>query len=98
MLEDIDETQSQSSACISALESSYIDSNMQDRVPLVRHQYQSYKEVSPIYDHNRLFTSLLEKADESQFKMSIAYTITHDSDYLWNDDEYKEENSEASEC
>ena len=69
MLEDIDETQAQYSACISAVESSYIDSNMQDREPLVRHQYQSYKEVSPIYDNNILFTSLIEKADESQFKM-----------------------------
>ena len=69
MLEDIDETRAKFSACISALESSFIDSNMQDREPMVRHQYQSYKEVSPIYDHNRLFTSLLEKADESQFKI-----------------------------
>ena len=93
MLEDIDETQPQSSACISALESSYIDSNMQDREPLVRHQSQSYKEVSPIYDHNRLFTSLLEKDDEIQFKISIESTITHDSDYLWGDDEYKYDNS-----
>ena len=93
MLEDVDETQAQSSACISALESSYIDSNMQDRKPLVRHQSQSYKEVSPIYDHNRLFTSQLEKADESQFKMSIVSTITHDCDYLWDDDEYEDDNS-----
>ena len=67
---------------------------MQDREPLVRHQYQSYKEVSPIYNHNIFFTSLLEKADESQFKISIASTITHYSDYLWGDDEYEEENSE----
>ena len=37
ILDDIDETQAQSSACISALESSYIDSNMQDREPLVQH-------------------------------------------------------------
>ena len=59
---------------------------------LLRHQYQSYKEVSPIYDHNRLLTSLLEKADESQFKMSIASIITNDSDYLWDDDEYKDDN------
>ena len=63
----------------------------------MRHQSQSYKEVTPIYDHNRLFTSLLEKADESQFKISIASTITHDSDYLWDDDEHEEDNSEISE-
>ena len=44
-----------------------------------------------------MLTSLLEKADESQFKMSIASTITHDSDNLWDDDEYKDENSEGSE-
>ena len=85
MLQEIDETQAQSYAFIRKIESSYIDSNMQVREPLVQHQYQSYKEVSPIYDHNRLFTSLLEKADESQFKMSIASTITHDSYYLWGD-------------
>ena len=29
--------------------------------------------------------------------MSIASTITHDSDNLWDDDEYKDENSEGSE-
>ena len=69
MLEEMDETQAQSSACISTLESSYIDSNMQDREPLVRQQSQSHKEVYPIYDHNRLFTSLLENDDESQFTM-----------------------------
>ena len=66
---------------------------MQDREPMVWHQSQSYKEVSPIYDHNRLFTSLLEKDDEIQFKISIESTITHDSDYLWGDDEYKYDNS-----
>ena len=70
---------------------------MQDRKPLVRHQSQSYKELSPIYDHDRLFTSLLEKADERPFKMSIASTITHDSDYIWDYDEYEDENSEGSE-
>ena len=63
----------------------------------MRHPSQSYKEVSPIYDHNRLFTSLIEKADESQFKMSITSTITHDSDYLWDGDDYEDENSEGSE-
>ena len=70
---------------------------MQNREPLVRHQFQSYKEVSPIYDHNILFTSLLEKADESQFKISIVSTITHNSDYLLDDDEYEDDNSEGSE-
>ena len=44
-----------------------------------------------------LFTSLLENADEIQFKMSIVSTIIHDSDYLWDDDEYEDENSEGSE-
>ena len=97
MLEDIDETQAQSSTCISTFESSYIDSNMKDREPLVRHKYQSYKEVSPIYDHNILFTSMLERADESQFKMSIASKITNDSDYLWDNDEYEDENLEGNE-
>ena len=97
MLENIDETQAKYSACIIALESGYIDSNMQNRKPLMRHQSQSYKEVSPIYYDNRLFTSLLEKADESQSKMSIACIITHDSDYLWDDDEYEDDNSEGSE-
>ena len=29
--------------------------------------------------------------------MSIEYTITHDSDYLWGGDEYEDENSEGSE-
>ena len=29
--------------------------------------------------------------------MSIASTITHDSDYLWDDDEYEDDNSEGSE-
>ena len=43
MLEDIDETQAQSYAFISKIDSSYIDSNMQVREPLVQHQYQSYK-------------------------------------------------------
>ena len=70
---------------------------MQDREPMVRHQSQSYKEVFPICDHNRLFTSLLEKAGESQFKMPIASTITHDSDYIWYDDEYEYYNPEGSE-
>ena len=63
----------------------------------MRHQSQSYKEVSPIYDRNILFTSLLEKADESQFKISIVSTITHNSDYLLDDDEYEDDNSEGSE-
>ena len=29
--------------------------------------------------------------------MSVVSTIPHDSDYLWDDDEYEDENSEGSE-
>ena len=98
VLEDIDLDPAQvSAATISRVETNMVDSKMQSTEPFGEHRRRSYNEVSPIYDPERLYTSLYDKAQDSHFKIPVASTTIHKSEHLWEDDEYYDTDNDENE-
>ena len=72
MLEDIGLDPAQvSAATISQVESNMIDSQLQSVEPFGEHQCKSYNKVSPVYDPERLYTSMYVRPKKVILKFQL---------------------------